>query len=187
MKLSSISLIASALAATAGNTIAAPGPLHARSLEQGNLFERDIDSVDLFTRSPPDGSLRWPGYWPNCPPPLPEPDWNYPVGPTPQPYVPRHRPQHPSSEELHNALWLARSSLIKAHEKAREAATTLTSEDSDFFHHVHLGRTYAHEAVLHHLRLRSLQKGKQISGQTAQDWKKEAEEAVKKIPSHRKR
>src|SRR5438270_826211 len=48
MKLSLISLIASALAATAGSTFAAPGPPHARS------SERDVDSVDLFTRNPAD-------------------------------------------------------------------------------------------------------------------------------------
>ena len=78
MKLSSISLIASALAATAGNTIAAPGPLYARSLQQGNLFERDIDNVDLFTRNPPDPEhSRQPHMH------LTDDGWHYPVGPSP--------------------------------------------------------------------------------------------------------
>jgi len=43
MKLSSTFLIAAAIAAIAGSAIAAPGPLHARALEQFNLFERDLD------------------------------------------------------------------------------------------------------------------------------------------------
>jgi len=43
MKLSSTILIAAALAAIAGSAIAAPCPLHARALEQFNLFERDLD------------------------------------------------------------------------------------------------------------------------------------------------
>ena len=69
MKFSSISLIAAALSAIAGSTIAAPVPLWARALEQVNSFERDLDvyppsrksvailernvdaePVDLFTR-----------------------------------------------------------------------------------------------------------------------------------------
>jgi len=43
MKFSSISLIAAALSAIAGSTIAAPVPLWARALEQVNSFERDLD------------------------------------------------------------------------------------------------------------------------------------------------
>jgi len=44
MKPSSVSLIATALAAIAGSSIAAPGPLHARALEDVNSFsERDVD------------------------------------------------------------------------------------------------------------------------------------------------
>jgi len=160
MKLSSISLIASTLAATAGNTIAAPGPLHARSLEQGNLFERDIDSVDLFTRNPSDGK---PWHWPGRRPLTPEPDWNYPVGPTPQPYVPRH-------EELHRTLGQAHSSLTKA------KATIVISENSQ--HYLDLGTTYAQKAKTHLGRLQRLRGGEKISEQKAQDWKQEAEMAI---------
>jgi len=64
MKLSSVSLIIAALAAIAGSTVAAPGPLHARALEDVNSFsERDVDvysresglEVDhLFTRQSPE-------------------------------------------------------------------------------------------------------------------------------------
>jgi len=43
MKLSPISLIAAALAATAGCAIAIPRPLHAYALEQVNSFQRDLD------------------------------------------------------------------------------------------------------------------------------------------------
>jgi len=44
MRLSSVSLIAAALAATAGSVMAAPRPLHARALEDVNsLSERDVD------------------------------------------------------------------------------------------------------------------------------------------------
>ena len=43
MKLSSISLIVSALAAFSGSAVAAPAPLYARALEQVNSFERDLD------------------------------------------------------------------------------------------------------------------------------------------------
>jgi len=51
MKLSSISLVAAALAAIAGSVIAASGPLHARASEAINSFGgRDV--VDLFTRQP---------------------------------------------------------------------------------------------------------------------------------------
>ena len=52
MKLSSISLIASALIAISGSAIAAPAPLCA--LEQVNSFKRNIDGEpvdDLFTRA----------------------------------------------------------------------------------------------------------------------------------------
>ena len=64
MKFSSISLIVATIVAVAGNTIAAPGPLHARALEE---LERDLDVYrrgsrvvdeqpvdDLFTRSSTD-------------------------------------------------------------------------------------------------------------------------------------
>jgi len=64
MKFSSISLIVATIVAVAGNTIAAPGPLHARALEE---LERDLDIYrrgsrvvdeqpvdDLFTRSSTD-------------------------------------------------------------------------------------------------------------------------------------
>ena len=61
MKLSSISLIAAALAATAGSAIAVPRPLSAHALEQANLFQRDPDvhhrrksgTVLLERRGPP--------------------------------------------------------------------------------------------------------------------------------------
>lgn len=43
MKLSSISFIAAALAATAGNAVAVPRPLYTRSLEPVNSFQRDLD------------------------------------------------------------------------------------------------------------------------------------------------
>jgi len=69
MKLSSVSLIIAALAAIAGSTVAAPGPLHARALEDVNSFsERDVDvysresglaqrEVDhLFTRQSTEGT-----------------------------------------------------------------------------------------------------------------------------------
>jgi len=60
MKFSSISLIAAALSAIAGSTIAAPVPLWARALEQVNSFERDLDvyppsrkSVAILERNEP--------------------------------------------------------------------------------------------------------------------------------------
>jgi len=44
MKLSSISLVATAIAAIAGSGIAAPGPLHARALDVTNSFDdRDVE------------------------------------------------------------------------------------------------------------------------------------------------
>jgi len=44
MRLPSVSLIAAAFAAIAGSALAAPGPLHARALEDVNSFiERDVD------------------------------------------------------------------------------------------------------------------------------------------------
>jgi len=47
MKLSSASLVVTALAAIAGSAIAAPSPLHARTLEAINSFgERDVDVND---------------------------------------------------------------------------------------------------------------------------------------------
>jgi len=47
MKLSSVSLVVTALAAIAGSAIAAPSPLHARTLEAINSFgERDVDVND---------------------------------------------------------------------------------------------------------------------------------------------
>ena len=44
MKILSISFIAAVVAAVASTTTAAPVPLHARTLEQVNSFQRDIDS-----------------------------------------------------------------------------------------------------------------------------------------------
>ena len=50
MKILSISFIAAVLAAVADSTAAAAAPLHARSLEQVNSFQRD---VDIYSRGSP--------------------------------------------------------------------------------------------------------------------------------------
>jgi len=52
MKLSSITLITTALAAIPG-TVAAPGPLHARAMERINSFERDVDNLFARLVEPP--------------------------------------------------------------------------------------------------------------------------------------
>ena len=153
-----LSLIASALAAAVGSTIAIPGPIYAHSLERVDLFERDVDSVDLFTRNPADPGHHWqlPNHW-HAQMPHPHPNHAHPQ---PQGLQQPNPESLSAEEELSHAQKLAGQSLRKA-QAAAECAAKVIPQQSRYYKA--LAVTHGRDADRHFLLQKDLVSGRRCS------------------------